>query len=131
MMPVTVLIVDDAESCAETLEIALLALPNVEILQARNGNQAWQMLQSKRVSAIITDLHMAGMDGFELIERLRADSNNAGMPLIAVSGDTDPETPSRVRQLGADAYFPKPYSPGAVRATLERLLHAYSSHTST
>ncbi len=130
-MPVTVLIVDDAESCAETLEIALLALPNVEILQARNGTQAWQMLQSKRVSAIITDLHMAGMDGFELIERLRADTNTAGMPLIAVSGDTDPETPSRVRQLGADAYFPKPYSPGAVRATLERLLHAYSPQAST
>ena len=46
--------------------------------------------------------------------------------IIVVSGDSDPETPERVRRLGADAYFAKPYSPAAVRDTLERLLHENS-----
>jgi len=63
------------------------------------------------------------MDGFELIERVRASAPVIYVPIIGVSGDSDPDTPDRVRRLGADAYFAKPYSPAAVRETLERLLH--------
>lgn len=124
-MPSTVLIVEDAESGAEALEIALLALPGVSVHTARTGQQAWKILQEQPVSAIITDLNMPQMDGFELIERVR--SRAMGVPIIVVSGSTDPEAPHRVRCLGANAFFSKPYSPAAVRDTLERLLHE-SSH---
>src|SRR5579862_8771415 len=113
----TVLIVEDSDTSADTLEIALLSLPNVSIAHAPTGRKAWQLLQRERVSAIITDLHMPHMDGFELIERV---------PIIVVSGDSDPATPDKVRRLGADAYFAKPYSPAAVREVLERLLHENS-----
>ena len=69
---------------------------------------------------------MPHMDGFELIERVRAGGPGTRVPIIVVSGDSDPDTPERVRRLGADAYFAKPYSPAAVRETLERLLHENS-----
>jgi CheY-like chemotaxis protein len=123
----TVLIVEDSDTSADTLEIALLSLPDVSVAHARSGRKAWQLLQRESVSAIITDLHMPHMDGFELIERVRAAVPVTYVPIIVVSGDSDPETPDRVRQLGADAYFAKPYSPAAVRDTLERLLHENSS----
>ena len=123
----TVLIVEDSDASADTLEIALLTLPGVSVAHARSGRNAWQLLQSECVSAIITDLHMPHMDGFELIERVRAAVPVTYVPIIVVSGDSDPETPERVRRLGADAYFAKPYSPAAVRDTLERLLHENSS----
>jgi CheY-like chemotaxis protein len=119
----TVLIVEDSDTSADTLEIALLALPDLNISHVRSGRNAWQLLQKETVSAIITDLHMPHMDGFELIERVRAAALVTHVPIIVVSGDSDPDTPDRVRQLGADAYFAKPYSPAAVRDTLERLLH--------
>jgi DNA-binding response OmpR family regulator len=119
----TVLIVEDSDTSADTLEIALLALPDLSVAHARSGRNAWQLLQREPISAIITDLHLPHMDGFELIERVRAAAPIACVPIIVVSGDSDPDTPDRVRQLGADAYFAKPYSPAAVRATLERLLH--------
>ena len=119
----TVLIVEDSDTSADTLEIALLSVPDLSVAHARSGRNAWQLLQREPVSAIITDLHLPHMDGFELIERVRAAAPIAGVPIIVVSGDSDPETPDRVRQLGADAYFAKPYSPAAVRETLERLLH--------
>jgi DNA-binding response OmpR family regulator len=45
------------------------------------------------------------------------------MPILVISGDTDPHTPERVRRLGADAFFTKPYSPGEVREKLEQLIH--------
>ena len=122
----TVLIVEDSDTTADTLEIALLALPDVSVAHAPSGRKAWQLIQDERYSAIITDLHMPHMDGFELIERVRAAARLAYVPIIVVSGDSDPETPERVRRLGADAYFAKPYSPAAVRDTLERLLHETS-----
>ncbi len=123
----TVLIVEDSDTTADTLEIALLALPDVSVAHAPSGRKAWQLIQDEPFSAIITDLHMPHMDGFELIERVRAAARLAYVPIIVVSGDCDPDTPERVRRLGADAYFAKPYSPAAVRETLERLLHETSS----
>ena len=123
----TVLIVEDSDTSADTLEIALLSVPDVSITHAATGRKAWQLIQNEGVAAIITDLHMPHMDGFELIERVRAAGGAAHLPIIVISGDSDPKTPERVRRLGADAYFAKPYSPAAVRETLERLLHENSS----
>ena len=123
----TVLIVEDSDTSADTLEIALLSLPDVTIAHAATGRKAWQLIQNEGLAAIITDLHMPHMDGFELIERVRAAGGAAHLPIIVISGDSDPKTPERVRRLGADAYFAKPYSPAAVRETLERLLHENSS----
>jgi DNA-binding NarL/FixJ family response regulator len=45
------------------------------------------------------------------------------MPIIVVSADTDPATPERVVALGAEAFFPKPFSPALVRRKLEQLLN--------
>jgi CheY-like chemotaxis protein len=123
----TVLIVEDSDTSADTLEIALLSLPNVCVAHAPTGRKALQLIQKERVAAIITDLQMPHMDGFELIERVRAAAGAAHVPIIVVSGDSDPATPEKVRRLGADAYFAKPYSPAAVREMLERLLHENSS----
>src|SRR5439155_11895395 len=101
----TVLIVEDSDTTADTLEIALLSLPDVSVTHAPSGRKAWQLLQNQSVSAIITDLHMPHMDGFELIERVRTANGPGYVPIIVLSGDSDPDTPERVRRLGADAYF--------------------------
>ena len=129
-MPSTVLIVEDADACSTTLEIALTALPGVQVVTAASGRAAWQRVQQRDIAAIVTDLQMPHMDGFELIERVRGDAGLAHVPIIVVSGDSDPDTPERVRRLGANAYFVKPYSPAAVREKLERLLNAHPSQGS-
>jgi two-component system, chemotaxis family, chemotaxis protein CheY len=121
----TVLIVEDTEQCATTLEIALLGIPDVDVSTARDAAQALLLLDSSgTVSVLITDLHLPIMDGFEFIERMRRDQRYARIPVIVVSGDTDPRTPERVRRLGAEAYFAKPYSPAQVRQKVEELLDA-------
>lgn len=124
----TVLIVEDTESCATTLEIALLAIPNISVHVAPTARQALEWLASAGcgVCALVTDLHLPAMDGFQLIERVRADSRNARLPIVVLSGDTDPRTPERIYRLGANAYFVKPYSPAQVRQRVEQLLDAYS-----
>jgi CheY-like chemotaxis protein len=67
---------------------------------------------------------MPAMDGFELIGAVRADPRFVRLPVVVLSGDTDPRTPERLRALGVDAYFPKPYSPAEVRRKVEELIHA-------
>ena len=75
---------------------------------------------------MVTDLNLPSMDGFELIERVRSDSRTARLPIVVISGDSDPRTPARIYGLGADAFFGKPYSPAQVRQKLEQLLDANS-----
>jgi CheY-like chemotaxis protein len=121
-----VLIVEDSENTAATLEIAVMAIPGVSVLLASSGVEALRILDgaSGRVRAVVTDLNMPRMDGFELIRNIRGNSRLASTPIIVVSADTDPATPRRVAELGVSAFFAKPYSPAAVRRKLEQLLDA-------
>ena len=121
-----VLIVEDSENSAATLEIALMGIPGVSVLLAASALEALRILHrdGEPVSAVVTDLNMPRMDGFELIQRIRQDRRLASTPIIVVSADTDPATPRRVAELGASAFFPKPYSPAEVRRKLEQLLNA-------
>lgn len=120
----TILVVDDAETCAATLELALVGLGGAGVAVARTGVEALEVLgdAGREVCAVITDLNMPRMDGFELIRRIRADCRHASIPILVTSAETDPRAHERATQAGANAYFPKPYSPGRVRQKLEQLL---------
>jgi CheY-like chemotaxis protein len=121
-----ILIVEDSQPYCSTLELALAGLPDTDVVCAGSGREALAILSGARgesISALITDLHMPHMDGFELIQRVRSDHRYAGLPIIVLSGDTDPGTPARAAELGANAYFPKPYSPAHVKNKLQELLH--------
>jgi CheY-like chemotaxis protein len=126
-----VIIVEDTDTCAATLEIAFLAIPDLTVIAVSSARQALEILQSGTVSALVTDLHMPRMDGFELIRKVRSDRRLASLPVIVVSGDTDPHTPERVSQLGVNAFFSKPYSPAQVREKLEHLLDANATPESS
>jgi len=120
-----VLIVEDSENSAATLEIAFMGIAGVSVLLASSAVEAWRILSSsgRTIQAIITDLNMPRMDGFELIRRVREDQRLAATPIIVVSADTDPQTPARIAQLGVSAFFPKPFSPAQVRRKLEQILN--------
>ncbi len=123
--PRTILIVEDSPQTAANLEIALTAVDGALVRVACTGMEALGMLEeagAAGVAAVITDLEMPKMDGFELIARMRANPRYARTPIIVASGSADPDWPDRVMQLGADACFSKPYSPRALRRKLEALL---------
>ena len=124
-----ILIVDDNLSSADTMELALMDLDDFETSSATNGERAWQLIQdfdNGRLAAVITDLHMPGMDGFELIGRIRSDPRYKHLPILVVSATTDPVASQRVRDLGGDAFLSKPWSPTKLRRRLEQLLYGAS-----
>ena len=120
-----VLIVEDIEICVATLEIALLKVPDLIVKSVPTAEQALRLMADgdADIAALITDIHLPRMDGFQLIEHVRSQPGFGHLPILVISGDSDPNTPDRLRRLGADAYFPKPYSPAEVRQRLEELIH--------
>jgi CheY-like chemotaxis protein len=128
-MPKLVLIIEDSEACAETLLIALESVPGVEVRVIHNPRAAMAAISeaANDVAAIVTDLNLGDSkqphsDGFDLIRLLRADPRFAKLPILLISGDSDPMLPQRAIAQGANAFFPKPYSPSAVRKKLEQLI---------
>src|ERR1017187_1673814 len=117
-----VLIVEDTELCRDTLEVALMKLPNLSVQSVTTAEEALEWLDANDVCALVTDLHLPLMNGFELIEAGRGRPWRASLPILVISGDSDPRIPPRVANLGANAFFGKPYSPAAVRHKLEQLI---------
>ncbi|MFN7921867.1 MAG: response regulator [Bryobacteraceae bacterium] len=124
-VPRKVLIVEDSPQMAANLEIALTAVDDVEVRVAESAVEALGVLEqgdAPDFAAIVTDLEMPHMTGFELIERLRRNPRYHSTPIIVSSGSTDPDSPAKALRLGANAYFSKPYSPSELRKKLQRLL---------
>jgi DNA-binding response OmpR family regulator len=124
-VPSTVLIVEDAETVASALEILFSSIPGLKIITASSAEQAWRLLDEGRepIRALVTDVQLPEMDGFELIGRVRSHALFSSLPIIVITGLTDPDVARRLRSCGADAVFTKPYSPTQVREKLEQFLY--------
>ena len=125
------MVVEDIEFCATTLEITLETIPRVHVRVVQTAQQALEILSAadSEVAALVTDLHLHTMNGFELIGRVREERRTKRLPIIVIRGDTDPGTPELTYRIGANAFFGKPYSPAQVRQTLERLLEASATES--
>ena len=121
------LIVEDSDTAASTLEVALARIPGLDSACVAGGIDAWAFLNGPRgeeVCALLTDLNMPGMDGSELIANVRLADRYRKLPIIVISGSSEAGISARVLSLGANAFFPKPFSPAAVCSKLEELLNA-------
>ena len=123
----TVLIVEDSRNVAENLELVLTTIDGISVIILESGQDALKLLVSENneIAALVTDLNLPFTDGFALIEAVRGNQRYSRLPIVVISGDSHPETPERLRRLGADAYFSKPYSPAEIKRTLEGLLNAH------
>jgi CheY-like chemotaxis protein len=121
----TILIVEDTDVCRDALELAFMRVPDIAVRSVPTAEEALQYLSGGDVCALITDIHLPRMDGFELIAAVRSHPQRSHLPILVISGDTDPRLPERLTSLGANAYFSKPYSPAEVRHTLEQLIDGH------
>jgi CheY-like chemotaxis protein len=128
----TVLIVEDQAPCAATLELAVSGIADVATRLATAAEDAWAILTDSRedIQALITDIELPGIDGLELVARVRSLERLARLPIIVISGSTDRDVADKAIRSGANSFLPKPYSPAQLRAKLEQLLNYVSEHPS-
>jgi two-component system chemotaxis response regulator CheY len=106
--PKRILLVEDAEDIADSMT-ELLGDEGYEIANAREGEQALQMLRSADTlpDLILLDLMMPGMDGFAFREAQRKDPQLANIPVVLMSAGSD--LAANARELGAQGHLAKPF----------------------
>jgi CheY-like chemotaxis protein len=122
--PRVVLLVDDAEDCLSTLDLALQSVPGIVLRWAHSAEDALKLLALDQIAAVVTDLQLPQMTGLELITRMRGERGSEEIPIMVISAAADPAAPQKALESGANAFFSKPFSPAAVRRKLEELMHA-------
>ena len=100
-----------------------LMVAGFRVEQAHNGLQALERAFDLRPDAILTDLNIPGIDGYELTRRLRSDERTRDIPILAVTGYAPfTQDPARADRAGCDAVLSKPCDPAALIRTLARLI---------
>lgn len=123
-MPCVLLVEDHADTrqmYAEFLGIEF------EVLAAADGMEALRMMRAHAPDLIVTDLSLPGMDGFELITRVRGDAKLHSIPIICLSGYGGTEHEERARAAGCDRILLKPCMPDQLAAIVsDEIAHAAS-----
>lgn len=113
----SVLVVEDDPINREILE-RHLTRQGYQVLLARGGRQALDMLAAARVDVVLLDLVMPEMDGYETLGRLKTDPELSEIPVIVLSALEDLESVVRCIEIGAEDYIQKPFNPVLLNARL-------------
>lgn len=93
-----------------------------EVMQAADGEEALAAMRRRLPDLVITDLSLPGVDGFELMLRMRADRALAGVPVICLSGYGGHAHEQRAWEAGCDRLLQKPCSPDSLAEAAADLL---------
>ncbi len=96
-----------------------------EVIEAFSGFEALRLLPRNHVDLILTDINMPDINGLELISYLRANPNYKDIPVFIISTEGSAKDIEKGKQLGADEYIVKPFSP----ESLQKLIAHYLNKT--
>lgn len=121
----SILVIEDNADNRELMTYVLGAFGH-EVTTAEDGEQALDLLETTRFDLVVCDVHLPRVDGYEVVERVKAREELAGMPVIAVTalamvGDRD-----RLLAAGFDAYIAKPIDPQDFVREIERIMSSRS-----
>jgi chemotaxis protein histidine kinase CheA/ActR/RegA family two-component response regulator len=117
-----VLVVDDSPSVRRVVS-NVLKTAGWEVQTARDGVEALEVAAKKSPAAVLLDIEMPRMDGYELISTLRSQEQYRHLPLVVLTSRAANKHHQRAMQLGADAYLVKPYQDEELLNTLTTLVH--------
>ncbi len=100
-----------------------LADAGFRVEQTHNGLQALERAFDLLPDAVLTDLNIPGIDGYELTRRIKSDPRTSAIPVVAISGYAPfTQEPERADRAGCDAMLPKPCDPDEITSTLKALI---------
>jgi PAS domain S-box-containing protein len=119
-----VLYIEDNPSNVRVMEQIFARRNDTLLLTAPTGELGLELARAHRPQAILLDIHLPGMDGFEVVEHLRASELTRDIPVIAVSADAMPLEVQRGLDAGLFAYLTKPVNMQELNACVARALGA-------
>jgi two-component system chemotaxis response regulator CheY len=108
----TVLTIDDSRTMREMLNHALVEA-GYTVLQAVDGVEGLEVLEANggSVDVVITDINMPRLDGFGVIEGVRANPAHRATPILVLTTESDAAKKERARSAGATGWIVKPFNP--------------------
>ncbi|MEO9965497.1 MAG: response regulator [Reichenbachiella sp.] len=114
------LIVEDLQEMADFLKASISTISQVH--QVSNGNEALDWLKEHaEIDLIVSDVMMPEMDGFELVEKIKADDRLSQIPIVMLSSRSEISTKLKIFNLGADDYIIKPFYDSELLVRCEKL----------
>jgi sigma-B regulation protein RsbU (phosphoserine phosphatase) len=122
-----ILVVDD-DRASRKLLVRTLSLAGYDCREAENGEEALQQLRGEQPSLLLLDFEMPGLDGAEVLKRLRSDANPevANIPAIMLTGHGGEQSEVLCLEAGANDFVTKPINAAVLRARIETQLRLRS-----
>lgn len=120
-LSVKILAVDDSPEALYALEQILLE-HGYQVVCAGSGAEAWSKLESEAPDVVLSDVHMPGLDGFELTKRIRANPALRHTPVVLLTAKTDLQDVIKGLEEGANDYIRKPFEAAELLARLKAAL---------
>ena len=108
--PKRVLVVDDEEHVVAAIK-ASLQPEGYAVIPAYSGEEALQLVEQEAPDAIVLDVMMPGMDGWQVLETLRSRPETADLPVVMLTALAHDQAVEKGWDLGAHAYLTKPFDP--------------------
>ena len=124
----SILVVDDSKFMRTKLKM-LLSKRNFQVYSSSNGKDALLAIKENNIDAVIIDLEMPIMDGNKLIGAIKRDKVNLLMPLMVVSGTSDPDKIAKVLKNGAADFIKKPFSDEELLLKIDKMMQDLKQQT--
>jgi two-component system, cell cycle response regulator DivK len=100
----------------------VLGAAGYDVVEATSGEEGLRLAAERPPDLVLMDLQLPGIDGTETLHRLRQDSAEAWMPVVAVTAFAMPEDHAQAKRAGFDAYVEKPISVRGLMRQVRELL---------
>ena len=126
MSEIRALIVDDSSVMRKIVERSLrqAGLDSLAILEAGSGVEGLEVLRSKQVDIILSDINMPLMDGLEFVRQLKSQKLAVGVPIVMITTESSEEHVKQAIEAGAMGYIRKPFTSDQVKQRVLPLLTA-------
>jgi two-component system, chemotaxis family, chemotaxis protein CheY len=126
MSEIRTLIVDDSSVMRKIVERALrqAGLDPLVVLEAGSGTEGLDLLRTRQVDLILSDINMPSMDGLEFLRQLKAQNLAPGVPVVMITTESSEEHVKQAIQAGARGYIRKPFTAEQVKERVLPLVHA-------
>jgi chemosensory pili system protein ChpA (sensor histidine kinase/response regulator) len=125
----SIMVVDDSLTVRKATH-RLLTRAGYQVVLARDGVDALKQMQDAMPDAMLVDIEMPHMDGFDLTRNVRADPRTAQMPIVIISSRTAEKHRRYATEIGVNVFLGKPYNEDEVLTTLHQLIGERAAGTS-
>ena len=126
MSEIRVLIVDDSSVMRKIVERSLrqAGLDPLVVHEGGSGTEGLEVLKTKQVDLILSDINMPSMDGLEFLRQLRAQNQAPGVPVVMITTESSEEHVKQAILAGAQGYIRKPFTAEQVKERVLPLINA-------